>query len=91
MFSFTWPSRLRPNLLLVASAALLAAPAPLLACSVCFAAANRGVLQTYYLTAAMLTLLPLLIVAAIGAWLYLSYRRAEKALPDGSASRSEAI
>jgi hypothetical protein len=41
-----------------------------LACPVCFSQANQGVLEAYYLTAALMTLLPLLIVGCIGAWLH---------------------
>lgn len=55
--------------LLAASCAWLPAPAAQ-ACPVCFSQVNENVLQTYYLTAAFMTLLPAAIVAAIGAWVY---------------------
>jgi hypothetical protein len=41
-----------------------------LACPVCFSQANQDVLRTYYFTTALLTLLPLVIIAVIGTWMY---------------------
>jgi hypothetical protein len=39
------------------------------ACPVCFAAGGGRLLQTYYLTAALLTLMPLVIVGLFAGWL----------------------
>jgi hypothetical protein len=60
--------------LLLLAPLLLLHPAAAFACPVCFSAANSHVLSTYHFTAAMMTLLPLVIVGSIGAWLYLRFR-----------------
>lgn len=44
-------------------------PAAAYTCPVCFSAAKEGVLETYLLSAAFMTLLPLLIMGAFAAWL----------------------
>lgn len=49
---------------------LLVLPAPAFACPVCFAAADPRVLTSYYAATAILTLVPLGLIAALGAWLY---------------------
>jgi hypothetical protein len=46
------------------------APATALACPSCFAGSSQRVLETYYLTAAVLTALPLALVATVVVWLY---------------------
>jgi len=44
-------------------------PGTAFSCSVCFSGTEES-LQAYYLTTAFLTLLPLLMVASIGYWIY---------------------
>ena len=52
------------------------------ACPVCFSAASEQTRLAYYWTAALMTLLPLAIVGAIGGWLYhRGSRRRESELP----------
>jgi hypothetical protein len=46
-----------------------------LACPSCFSAGNPRVLETYYLTALLLSILPLAILGTIGGWLYVRSRR----------------
>ena len=42
-------------------------------CAVCFSGTEES-LQAYYLTTAFLTLLPLLMLASIGYWIYRKHR-----------------
>jgi hypothetical protein len=44
-------------------------PALAAACPACFSAVNERVLETYYLTAAFMSVLPLVIAAAFALWL----------------------
>jgi len=44
------------------------------ACPVCFSAVSAQVLETYYITAVLMTLLPLVVVGSIAGWLYLRFR-----------------
>ena len=53
----------------VVAGALLLLPKIGFACPVCFAAGNANVLQTYYLSAVLMSLLPLVIVAVLAGWL----------------------
>lgn len=46
-----------------------------LACPICFSAANEHVLRTYYLTALFMTLLPLVMVGVLAAWLRQRFKR----------------
>ncbi len=46
------------------------------ACPVCFSSATEEVLHTYYLSAAMLTLLPLLVIGTLVGLFVFSLRRA---------------
>jgi len=45
------------------------------ACSVCFSGREES-LEAYYLTTIFLTLLPLVMLAAIGFWLYRQHQKA---------------
>ena len=45
-------------------------PAVAAACPRCFSAANPRVLETYYFTAVLLSLLPLAILGTFATWLY---------------------
>ncbi len=66
----------RPKLVpLVAVVMLLLATDILSACPVCFGAAGDEALRRYYLSWAVLSSLPLLIVGSVLAWLW-RYRRA---------------
>jgi membrane protein DedA with SNARE-associated domain len=49
------------------------------ACPVCFAGGNPRVLETYYLTAVAMTVLPLLIVGVFALWLHRRFRDAAAA------------
>lgn len=55
-------------------------PAPSSACAVCFSAASVRVLGAYHLTAALLTLLPLALVATFALWLRRRLRQAAQSL-----------
>lgn len=48
---------------------------PALACPMCFGAAPPRVLDAYLLSAALLSLLPLAILAALGGWLFALSKR----------------
>lgn len=61
----------RPKLLLFAA---LLRPGVALACPVCFSAANEKVLSAYHFTAALMTLLPLVILGSIAGWLHRRFR-----------------
>jgi hypothetical protein len=67
---------------LVTATALLV-PAVAIACPLCFSATDERVLNAYYLTAAGLTLLPLLIVGIFASWLH---RRLGGGAPPRSAA-----
>ena len=43
-------------------------------CAVCFSGSEES-LQAYYVTTVFLTLLPVLMLASIGYWIYRKYRR----------------
>ena len=58
-----------PRVARLGAALAVAAPAVASACPVCFGAAGERVLHSYYVTAAVLTLLPLLLVCGFIAWL----------------------
>jgi predicted cobalt transporter CbtA len=45
-------------------------PALAAACPMCFSAASPRVLETYYFTAVLLSLLPLVILGTFATWLY---------------------
>jgi hypothetical protein len=60
----------------VVAAIVCLLPAAALACPNCFSSTNEGVLRTYYLTAALLTLLPLLMIGGFATWIY---RRSKQA------------
>ena len=45
------------------------------ACSVCFSGREES-LEAYYLTTIFLTLLPLIMLASIGFWLFRQYQKA---------------
>ena len=45
------------------------------ACSVCFSGREES-LEAYYLTTIFLTLLPLIMLASIGIWLFRQYQKA---------------
>ena len=78
---------------------LLLHASPLLACPVCLAATNARVLHTYYLTAVLLLLLPLAVLASIAGWLYRRFKESgtdsistgDPALVTASASRPGAM
>lgn len=53
---------------IVAGLAMLR-PGTVLACAVCFSASSGRVLATYVLTAAAMTVLPLLIVGGLAVWI----------------------
>ncbi len=57
-------------------AAVLTLPCLAQACPVCFSAANENVLRAYYTTAAVMTVVPLLMLGSIGGWLYVRATRA---------------
>jgi hypothetical protein len=61
---------------------LLLRPATVPACPVCFSAVNERVLSTYHLTAALMTLLPLVILGSIIGWLYLRFRSWPREVPE---------
>lgn len=67
-------------------AALTVAASAANACPVCFSANDESVLRTYYMTAAMLTVLPLIMLAAIGGWLY---KKSTRPTPAGDFPRPE--
>ena len=48
-------------------------PGTAFSCAVCFSGTEES-LQAYYLTTALLTLLPVLMVASIGYWIYRKHR-----------------
>ena len=65
---------------------ILAVPAAAAACPVCFSGVSERVLETYYRTAAAMTLLPLIVVGVLGVWLRRQFKRA--APPPASAAPS---
>ena len=48
-------------------------PSTAFSCAVCFSGTEES-LQAYYLTTALLTLLPVLMVASIGYWIYRKHK-----------------
>ncbi len=48
-------------------------PGTAFSCAVCFSGTEES-LQAYYLTTALLTLLPVLMVASIGYWIYRKHK-----------------
>jgi len=48
-------------------------PGTAFSCAVCFSGTEES-LQAYYLTTAFLTLLPVLMVASIGYWIYRKHK-----------------
>ena len=48
-------------------------PGTVFSCAVCFSGTEES-LQAYYLTTALLTLLPVLMVASIGYWIYRKHK-----------------
>ena len=44
------------------------------ACAVCFSG-KEETLEAFYITTVLLTLLPIVMLALIGIWLYLKYRK----------------
>ena len=52
-------------------------PVAAVACPVCFSAANGRVLEMYYLTAALMTLLPLAVLGTVAVWLRHRFNAAE--------------
>ena len=48
-------------------------PSTAFSCAVCFSGTEEA-LQAYYLTTALLTLLPVLMVASIGYWIYRKHK-----------------
>ena len=59
------------NILIVLS--ILHLPNTAFSCAVCFSGTEES-LQAYYLTTALLTLLPVLMVASIGYWIYRKHK-----------------
>ena len=59
------------NILLVLS--IFHLPGTAFSCAVCFSGTEES-LQAYYLTTALLTLLPVLMVASIGYWIYRKHK-----------------
>ena len=59
------------NILFVLS--ILHLPSTAFSCAVCFSGTEES-LQAYYLTTALLTLLPVLMVASIGYWIYRKHK-----------------
>ena len=57
-------------------AAVVLLPELALACPVCFSAASERVFHTYYLTAVVMTLLPVAIVALFAGWLRRRFKQA---------------
>jgi hypothetical protein len=72
---------------ILAGGAALAASAPLaaLACPVCFSNGNPRVLEAYYFTAAMMTVLPLALLGGVAAWIYRRAKRARQLTPPVTA------
>jgi len=66
------------RLVFVPVACALLLPAAAGACPVCFSAVNEDVLNAYYLATAGMTLMPLLLVGGIVAWLRRQARAAEE-------------
>ena len=52
---------------------ILHLPGTAFSCAVCFSGTEES-LQAYYLTTALLTLLPVLMVASIGYWIYRKHK-----------------
>lgn len=68
----------RPGRRTTLAGALVAAvhPTASFACAVCFSETNARVLDAYYLTAVLLTLLPFVLLGTFAAWLRRHYKRA---------------
>ena len=62
-------SRLAPAIVALSAAAALS-PRTAPACPLCFAAGGEQTLHAYYLSAAVLSLLPLVILGLFAAWLW---------------------
>jgi hypothetical protein len=67
---------MRPGRLLIGTIVALVVPGVCLSCPVCFGGASERVLETYHLTAAAMTLLPLLILGVFALWLHRRFRAA---------------
>ena len=50
----------------------------LIACPNCFGASKKAVISAYYISILFMILLPLVIVASIGGWLWWTYRNPPK-------------
>ncbi len=69
---------------LAGTAFTMLSPAVALSCPVCFSGSSERVLESYVLTAGLLTMLPLLIVAAFAVWLHRRFKAAASP-PDGQS------
>ncbi len=58
----------RAHLPSLVAGAMVLVPASVLACPSCFSSTSERVLQTYYLTATFLTLMPFLVLGVLGTW-----------------------
>lgn len=67
------------SLAILVLALVAVVPARSLACPVCFSAVNTSVLETYYWTAALLTVLPFVLAGVFAVWLRRRLRSAAAA------------
>ena len=61
---------------LAGMALTILSPAVALSCPVCFSGSSERVLESYVLTAGLMTTLPLLIVGAFAVWLHHRFKAA---------------
>jgi hypothetical protein len=67
---------MRSRQVVAGTAFAVLSPAVSHSCSVCFSGSGPRVLETYVLTAVLLTMLPVLIVAVFAVWLHRSFKAA---------------
>jgi len=60
--------------------AIMSAPAAAFACPSCYAASGSGSLRAYYISTAILTTMPFLLIGSIGAIFYSARRRRSGAI-----------
>ena len=74
---------------LAGAALTMLSPAVVLSCPVCFSGSSERVLESYVLTAGLMTTLPLLIVAAFAVWVHRRFKAAGSPPPENRSAGAQ--
>ena len=74
---------------LAGTALTMLSPAVALSCPACLSGSSERVLESYVLTAGLMTTLPLLIVAAFAVWLHRRFKAAGSPPPEDPSAEAQ--